>query len=454
MKATRPVTTQASVLRPGESGYEELCAGWNLAWTQRPAVAIGVETESDVVAALRLAADEDLAVAVQNTGHGIAVPADGDTALIVISHLDDVTIDPRARTATVGGGASWEPVLTAAQRHGLSPLLGSAPHVGVVGYTLGGGFGWLARRYGLAVDSVRALRVALADGRIVTTSPTDEAELYWAMCGSGGSSLGVVTEITLDLAPVATVVAGNLFFPLEDAHAVFEHYLDWTASAPEELTSAFNITAFPPLEIVPEQLRGQTFAIVRGCWCGDPREGDRLLGHWRSWRTPLMDTWGPMEFSRSAEISMDPIDPLPAASSGKWLTEINTSVLEAMLETVTGPMLFAETRHAGAAVSRPNPSVSFSARHGERMLEFVGLITGPGADEEIDHRMEAAWARLGASLAPLPGYLNFAEGHEKAQAAHGAFDRPTAQRLAAAKRRYDPENVFRHGIPLAELGRD
>lgn len=107
MKATRPVTTQASVLRPGESGYEELCAGWNLAWTQRPAVVIGVETESDVVAAIRLAADEDLAVAVQNTGHGLAVPADGDTALIVISHLDDVTIDPRARTATVGGGASW-----------------------------------------------------------------------------------------------------------------------------------------------------------------------------------------------------------------------------------------------------------------------------------------------------------------------------------------------------------
>src|SRR5690625_4406954 len=146
------------VLHPTDDLYAETCAGWNLAWTQRPAVVVRAASENDVTHAVKYAAAQGLSVAVQNTGHGVTVPADEQSVLIVTKGLDQVSIDPQARTATIGGGVTWEPVLAAAQEHGLAPLLGSAPHVGAVGYSLGGGFGWLARKHGLAVDTVRSLR--------------------------------------------------------------------------------------------------------------------------------------------------------------------------------------------------------------------------------------------------------------------------------------------------------
>src|SRR5690625_2226421 len=147
-----------SVLRPTDDLYAETCAGWNLAWTQRPAAVVPAVSENDVTRAVEYANARGLSVAVQNTGHGVTVPADEHSVLIATNGLDQVSIDPQAGTATIGGGASWGPVLAAAQEHGLAPLLGSAPHIGAVGYSLGGGFGWLARKHGLAVDTVRSLR--------------------------------------------------------------------------------------------------------------------------------------------------------------------------------------------------------------------------------------------------------------------------------------------------------
>lgn len=450
---------RGAVLRPRDEGYEDTCRGWNLAWTQRPAVVVRAADEADVARAVRYAAEHELALAVQNTGHGVTVPADEGSVLVVTSGLDQVSVDPRARTATMGGGTTWNPVLAAAQQHGLGPLLGSAPHVGAVGYSLGGGFGWLARKHGLAVDAVRSLRIVLADGRTVTASPEHEPELFWAMCGTAGSGLGVVVEMTVALVPVADVYAGNLFYPMDAAEEVFGRYLDWSEQAPPELTSAFNITAFPPLDIVPEPLRGNAFVIVRGCYAGSAagESGRRLVDRWRTWREPLMDRWTTIPFARCAEISMDPVDPIPAASSGRWLSQLGVPTLQAMLEAVVGgdgpsPMLFAECRHAGGATASDNPQVSFAGRGGGRMLELVGLITGPGADAELERRFEDTWQRLRPNLAALPGYLNFAEGHEKVQISRDAFDVRTRERLAAAKRRYDPHDLFRHGIPLADLG--
>lgn len=450
---------RGAVLDPSDELYAESCAGWNLAWTQRPAVVVRASSETDVQHAVRYAARQGLAVAVQNTGHGVAIPADEQSLLIIMKGLDHLSIDPEAQTATVGGGTTWEPVLAEAQGHGLAPLLGSAPHVGAVGYSLGGGFGWLARKHGLGVDSIHSLRVVLADGRTVTTSSEEEPELFWALCGTAGGSLGVVVEMTVNLVPVTDVYAGNLFYPLDAAREVFDRYIDWSNRAPEELTSAFNITVFPPLDLIPEPLRGNSFVIVRGCYAGqlDEQTGVRLVDEWRAWRTPLMDTWATIPFARSAEIAMDPVDPVPAASSGRWIAGLDDTVLDAMLEAVVGgdgpsPMMFAETRHGGGATHRENPAVSFGVRDGQRMLELVGIITAPGTDVELERRFEDTWQRITPHLSQLPAYLNFAEGHEKVQIARQAFDESIRTRLAAAKHMYDPKDLFRHGIPLADLG--
>ncbi|WP_187774135.1 FAD-binding oxidoreductase [Lolliginicoccus suaedae] len=440
------------VRRDGD--YAHACQAWNQAWTHRPAAVIAAAHERDVITTVRHAAAHGYKVVVQSTGHGVTVPADEQSILITMAGLDHVTIDAVQRTATIGGGTAWNPVLEKAQEHGLAPLLGSAPHVGAIGYTLGGGFGWLARKHGLAVDSVTSLRIVLADGRAVTASQDENPDLFWAMCGAGGGSLGVVVEATIRLAPATDVYAGNLMYPIDQAREAFGFFQNWSARAPRELTSAFNITAFPPLDIVPEPLRGKAFAIVRGCFSGDLGEGQALIDEWRAWCAPAMDMFGPMPFARCAEISQDPVDPVPAASNGKWLSGIDEAVLDAMLGAVTGgpgpsPMLFAELRHGGGAISEPNSTVSYSGRDGAYSLEMVGLITGPDADAELDRRFSDTWKQLRGHLAERSGYLNFTEGQERIAAATSAFNRKTWNRLHAIKREHDPANVFSHGIDLA-----
>lgn len=446
---------RGGVFRPSDDPYEVTCAGWNLAWTHRPAVVVAATCVDDVAHAVRFAADHDLTVAVQNTGHGVTVPADEGTVLVRVGGLDQVRVDTDARTATVGGGATWSPVLARGQAAGLAPLLGSAPHVGCTGYSLGGGFGWLARKHGLAVDAVRSLTVVLADGSVATATPEVLPDLFWALCGTAASGVAAVVEMEVALVPVTDVYAGNLFYPLDDAVEVFDRYLAWSGQAPVELTSAFNISSFPPLDVIPEPLRGRAFAIVRGCYedAGATDSGAALVDEWRAWREPIMDNWGTLPFGRSAEISMDPVDPVPAASSGRWLAHADHAVVDAMLEAVVGgveqsPMLFAETRHAGGATARPNPTVSFEAREGERLLELVGMVTSPESDVELDRRFADTWGRLNAHLAPLSGYLNFAEGQEKIGIFGTAFSSATHERLAAIKHRYDPADRFRHGVPL------
>ncbi|AZG44693.1 FAD-binding oxidoreductase [Gordonia insulae] len=441
------------VYGPGEPGYDEARSGFNLLTDHRPAVIAVPVNRFDVVEAVRFAADEGLRVAIQATGHGPGAAANG-ALLINTSAMTDVTIDPIGRTATVGAGAKWAPVLEQAQQHGLAPLLGSTTDVGVVGYTLGGGFGWLGRKYGLASDAVRSFDVVTPDGNPLRVSATSHPDVFWALRGGGAGSIGVVTDVVIDLFPVTTVYAGNLFYPAEDAPEVMRRFAAWAPAQSEDLTSAVTLMNFPPLDVVPEAFRGKSFTIVRGCWAGDRASGKAVVDEWRDWKTPEVDLWAELPFAAADAISMDPTDPMPAMVTTEWMNELPDEAIDILTSRVrpapgTMPLvLFAEIRHAGGAVARgAATSPNDIGRDGTFLLELASIVPDP----HVGLAVESALRLTRDALAPFvtgAAYLNFLEGDEKAARSASAFSQPNRRRLAAIKAALDPDNRFCHGVAL------
>lgn len=433
---------------PGDAGYDEATVGWNVLYQHRPA-AVGVPAHTaDVVELVRYARASGLKIGILATGHGPGLTVDGDL-LIRTQRLDSVTVDPVASTALIGGGVKWGPVLAAAQQHGLAPLLGSTTDVGAVGYTLGGGFGWLGRKYGMAADSVISFEVVTTDGMVLRVSADENPELFWALRGGGAGSVAIVTAMEVALYPVDTVYAGNLFYPAEMAVDVMRRWRDWITDVPEDLTSSVVVMNFPPFEDVPEPLRGQSFVIVRGCFDGATEAGEQLLSYWRDWQTPVIDMWAEMPFTQADTISNDPVDPLPALLRGGWLRELGDDAIEVFvsntLPTDGSPLLlFSEIRHTSGVIAR-NDSSAYGNRDEKLLFSAVGL----GMTPEMTDALKAHMGRMDADLAPYRAegaYLNFLDAEDRRAATRrGVSD---FDRLAAVKAVYDPTDVMSHGLDL------
>jgi FAD/FMN-containing dehydrogenase len=420
--------------------------GWNLAFQQQPALVVTPRTAEDIVLAVRFAHNENLEVTVQATGHGPIRTADGGM-LIVTSELTEVRVDPASRTAWVAAGAKWGLVLEVAQAHGLAPLLGSSPTVGAIGYTLGGGMGWLVRKYGLAADSVRSFELVTADGSLLHASQDENPDLFWALRG-GGKGLGVITAMQIHLFPVSQVFGGSLIYPVELAPEAFRRYREWIADMPEEMTTSIKIANFPPVEMVPEFFRGKSFVMVNGCYCGPLDEGPGFIQGWLDWRAPLMNSFQAMPFSQVAVISSDPQDPMPAQVTGAWLADladpaIDTIVSFAAPQGGPPPLTIVEVRHVSGAMGRVRPgSNAFSQRDRDFVLESIAFTPTP----EIGERVRGYNAQFKAALAGHLAegvYMNFLEGEEAHQNYQNAFSAGDYQRLQALKAQFDPEHMFR-----------
>src|SRR4028118_830326 len=288
---------------PGEGGYHEARAAWNLNAHQSPAVVVMAEGAADVLAAVRLARDEGLGVGVMATGHGVAAPADGGV-LINTSRMRGVHVDPETRTARVEAGAKWADLVPRRAARGPAGLQGSTSHVGVVGYTMGGGFGWLGRKYGFAADSVKEADVGTADGELIKASAHENADLFWGLKGGGGN-FGIVTSLEFSLYPITHVYGGNLFYPVERADEVLKLYSRWSAGLPDEVTSGVAFMNFPPFEEIPEPLRGNSLMAVRFCYTGGDlqEKGEELLRPWREEiGEPVVDTFGVMPYGATGAV--------------------------------------------------------------------------------------------------------------------------------------------------------
>jgi len=443
---------QGDLVSPTDAGYDQARKAWNLTVDQRPALIATPQDAEDVIEAVRFAREQGLKIAVQSTGHGTVHPADG-SLLILTSRLNQVRVNSEAHTAWVGSGQKWGGVLAEAQAYGLAPLLGSSPDVGVAGYTLGGGIGWLARKYGMASDSVISFELVTATGQIVRASQSENPDLFWALRGGGGS-FGILVGMEIKLYPVASFYGGNLVYPVEWAPEVFRRYREWIVEAPDELTSSVLLMNFPPIPDVPEPLRGKSVVMVRGCYCGPGSEGERILRFWRDWRAPAIDDFISRPFSQIAEVSNDPVDPSPGLTTGLWMKDLSDDAIDSLIRFSgpgegESPLVVTEVRHAGGAISRLDPQASaYSHRQEVHLLELVGGTPTP----EAQAAFRAYISRFKEALEPhLTGgvYMNFLEWGESGWLARQGFSPESYRRLQSIKAQYDPENLFSQGFDLS-----
>ena len=439
------------IVLPGDGGWDAARQAWNLSVDQRPVAVVFPETAEDVAAVVDVARAHGLQVAAQGTGHsaGPLGPLAG-TILVRTSRMRGVEIDAEANQARVQAGALWGEVVPAAARHGLAGLAGSAKDVGVVGYTLGGGIGWLARRHGLACSSVAAVEAVTADGRIVRADADGEPNLFWALRGGGGS-FAVVTALEFALYRVAEVYAGALFWRLERAGEVLHTWRQLVAVAPDELTSLGRLMQFPPIPEVPEPFRGRAFVLVEAAYCGPEADGAALLQPLRG-LGPEMDTLATIPVEGLGELHMDPPQPVPFAGDGMLLSELPAEAVDALVGIAGAgsgsPLLSVEVRQLGGALAIASASSGAVSSIDAR---FAVYSVGMAMDAEMKSGVQAHAARVQDALAAWGAGRSFMNFTERRTDLGELFDATTYERLRSVKADYDPDNLIRgnHSILAA-----
>jgi FAD/FMN-containing dehydrogenase len=437
-----------TIAAPGDPGWDEARQAWNLAIDQRPALVALPENVDDVVAIVDFARHHELRVAAQGTGHNAAaLPSLERTVLVKTSRMKGVAIDPAGRRARVAAGTLWAEVTGPASEHGLAPLAGSSPDVGVVGYTLGGGLSWLSRRHGLAANSVIAIEIVTADGRVVRCDRDHEPGLFWALRGGGGS-FGVVTAIEFALYPAPQVYGGAMLWPWERATEVLNRYVEWSRTAPDAISTSIRLLQVPPLPDVPEALRGRSFVAIDGAYLGDEAAAAEVLAPLRALE-PEIDMFAPIPAAALSHIHMDPEHPVPARGDGMVLDRLTPAAIDALVEAVGpgsgSPLLMVELRQLGGAVGVPPAEHGALAKIGG---EFALFAVGIPMDADADAAIRAYLDGLTAALDPWDAgrrYLNFTE---RPADAREFFPEMTLARLQAVKIAYDPAGVFLANHPV------
>ncbi|MFI6920881.1 FAD-binding oxidoreductase [Nonomuraea spiralis] len=438
------------VLAPRDKGYDEERAGWQTARRHRPDLVVGATGPADVQAAVTYAQEHGLPVGVQGTGHASAAVAAEGGVLITTARMSAVRVDADAGTAWVAAGTRWDQVIDRTAPAGLAPLSGSAPRVGAVSYTLGGGLALLSRSFGYAADHVRGLDVVTADGRLRHVTQDSDPDLFWALRG-GRDNFGVVTGMEIDLMPVATLFGGVLIFPVEKAAEVFGTYLQWAATVPEAMNSSIALISLPDVPAIPEPMRGRHTVHVRiACAAGAPGAGERLVAPLRA-IGPMLDTLRELAYTDAGSIYNDPVAPGAVESGTAMLGELDATAVRTVLD-LAGPHApvphIVELRHLGGRLAHP-PAVANAVgnRDARYLLNVISRL------ERADlTQIRPAHARMFEAIGPWSTggrFLNFMNGENAAAQVRSAYNPTDHRRLTALKAVHDPANVFRlnHNIP-------
>jgi FAD/FMN-containing dehydrogenase len=446
MNADEPQELRAavagSVSAAGDPDYENARLAWNRAADQRPAAVVEATGAEDIQAVVEFAGANDLRVAAQGTGHGAApLQSLERSVLLKTSALRQVEIDPEARLARVGSGATAGELADAAGSHGLAPVAGFAPTVGVTGLTLGGGIGWLGRSHGLACNNVRAIELVTGTGELKRVDSENDAELFWALRGGGGS-FGVVTAFELDLHPIAEAYAGMMVWPAERAAEVLEQFRSSAADAPDSFSVVFRYLSLPDLPQVPEPLRGRRVAALIAAYLGPEAEGSELVEPLRALGDPIVDSFGTVSGSSLVRVAGDPEDPAPALGNGFLLDDLSDELVAGVVERISGdalaPLAVLEIRHLGGALARA------PAGHGCLAKLEAGyslFATGPLFDPGLRPAVEGRLHELRDFAAPWTSSQVLLNLSELADEPDRAFNRDDWERLRRVHERVDPRGT-------------
>jgi FAD/FMN-containing dehydrogenase len=442
----------AELVKPGDAKWGFARAAWNLAIDQRPAMVARPGNTDEVAAVVNFARENGLRVAVQAEGHGAGALAGigDDTLLLKTGRMTGAEIDADGRQARVAAAAKWQDVSALASPQGLAALSGSSAEVGVVGYTLGGGHGWLARKYGLASNSVIAAEVVTADGQLVRADLENEPDLFWALRGGGGN-FGVVTTLEFELHPVPELYAGMLAWPWERTSDVLHAWREWVFGLPTEMGTWARILQVPPLPDVPEPVRGRALVVVEAAYLGAKESGGELLRPLRD-LAPELDTFAAVPPAALGHLHMDPEDPVPFAMGGQMLDELPAAAIDAIVEAAGpdsgSPLLSLELRLLGGALTQAPPDAGALASLDHAFLTLgVGMVMDPDMASAINGHLDL----VSNALEPWDSGVTYANFTDVPIDTRMCYPPETFDRLQEVKARYDRNELFRanHQIPSA-----
>ena len=434
------------LVRPGDGGYDEHRKVWNGSIDRRPGLIARCTGVADVRHAVRFAREHELLVAVRGGGHsfpGLSVCDDG--MLIDLGPMKGIRVDPEARTVRAQAGVLLGELDRETQAFGLAVPAGIVTHTGLSGLTLGGGIGWIMRKYGLTIDQLQSVDVITADGEFVKADEHHNADLFWAVRGGGGN-FGIVTDFEFRLNPLGPdVVAGPVFWRMEDAPEVLRFYRDWIADCPDELMTIVVQRRAPALPVVPPELVGERIIAVTACYAGPVEDGERVMRPLKEFGTPVLDLCQPKPYLAHQQM----FD--PSFRHGWWyyvrscdVAALNDDVVDIVTDygaRITSPVSSIALWQMGGAVARVGEDeTAFNGRNAGFTFNINGNSqTADGFDAERQ------WARdYWSALAPhhTSVYVNFLmeEGEERVRQAYGA---EKYERLKAVKRDYDPTNFFK-----------
>jgi FAD/FMN-containing dehydrogenase len=437
---------RGDVLDADDASYDEVRAIWNGMIDRKPALIVRCAGAADVLRAVRFASDNRLLVAVRGGGHNIAGNAVCEGGVMIdLSPMTSVRVDAAAKRAWVEPGATLADVDSETQSFGLAVPTGINSTTGIAGLTLGGGFGWITRKFGLTIDSLVSADVVTADGNLVRASATENSDLFWALRGGGGN-FGVVTAFEFKLHDLGSqVTAGLVVHPFEDAKSVLEQYRQVLETAPDELTCWTVMRQAPPLPFLPQEWHGKEVLVLAMCYCGDAASGEAATARLRSIGNPIADVVGPSPFSGWQQ-AFDPL--LTPGARNYWKSHdfiaLSDGTIDILLDAVRklpGPECEIFIAHVGGAAGRiAADATAFPQRNAHFVMNVHARWREPGMDDAC-----IGWARqLFEAAKPYStgtAYINFMpedEGDRVAAAYAGNY-----QRLSEIKRRYDPHNLFR-----------